>query len=256
MSGGPRRETISVVIPTKNAAHLLKDCLASIAWADEILVVDMFSTDETESVCSQYPQCKYIQREDYIFGNVNHGLDLATSDWVMRIDTDERVTSELAKEIQEILSNPPSQVTGFEFWERPVMLGRELRYGFGRQHFRKMMFRRGTARYPVRSEHEDLETSGTWVRTKAGYLHYNYSSVGQYLVKMNYYTDRDLERTAVPESKPSVAGGIKEPLRAFYFYYLKCQGFRDGWVGFVDGSMRAMYQFVTWAKERERWAMR
>ncbi|GAC1361639.1 MAG: glycosyltransferase family 2 protein [Actinomycetota bacterium] len=256
VSAASQRETLSVVIPTKNAAHLLKDCLASIAWADDIIVVDMFSTDATASLCEEYPQCRLIQRDDYIFGNVNHGFDLALGQWVMRIDSDERITPELAAEIQEILSCPPDDVTGYEFWERPIMLGRELRYGFGRQHFRKMMFRRGAARYPVRSEHEDLETSGLWVRAKGGYLHYNYTSVGQYLKKMDYYTECDVERMVAPDVKPRSVNAVKEPLRAFYLYYLKYQGFRDGWVGLVDATMRAMYQFVTWAKVRERWAAR
>ena len=147
------RETLSVVIPTKDAAHLLGDCLTSVAWADEIIVVDMFSTDETPALCANYSQCHYIQRDDYIFGNVNFGIDKATCDWVLRLDTDERITPELAAEIQTILASPPAGVTGFEFWERPFVLGRELDHGFGRKHYRKLMFRRGLARYRVEHEH-------------------------------------------------------------------------------------------------------
>jgi glycosyltransferase involved in cell wall biosynthesis len=247
------RETVSVVIPTRNAAHLLKDSLASVAWTDEIIVVDMFSTDETEVVCAEYPQCRLVQRDDYIEGNVNFGLDQASCDWVMRLDTDERITPELAEEIQELLTAPPESVTGFEFWERPVMLGRELTSGFGSKHYRQMLFRRGAARYPARTYHEGFETSGTWVRGTHGYLHYNYCTVRQYLDKTNFYTDGDVHRAALPPKSPGVTGAAREPLRAFYLYYLKRRGYRDGWVGLVDAGMRAFYQFVYWAKLRERW---
>lgn len=241
------------MIPTKDAAQLLKDCLASVAWADEIIVVDMFSIDETGAVCAEYRQCRLFERDDYIFGNVNFGFDRATSDWVMRLDTDERVTPELAAELQDILAGPPDGVTGFEFWERPVILGRELAHGFGRKHYRKMMFRRGTARYPVRSEHEDLETSGTWLRTRHGYLHYNYSSVGQYLEKIDYYTARDVARATITEAAPPMSRGVGESVRAFCLYFLRFRGYRDGWVGLIDAAMRGFYQFAYWAKLRERW---
>ncbi len=76
----------------------------------------------------------------------------------MRIDTDERLTPELAAQIQGILAKPPNGVTGFEFWERPFVLGHELHYGFGRKHFRKFKFRRGKARSPSIHDHDDLDT--------------------------------------------------------------------------------------------------
>ena len=247
------RDRLSVVVPSKNAASLLRDCLASVAWADELIVIDMFSPDRTAEVCAEFTPCRLIQRQDYIFGNVNFGFDQATSEWVMRLDTDERVTPELATEIQEMLAEPPAGVTGVEFWERPVILGRELTHGFGRKHYRKMMFRRGQARYPVRSEHEALETSGLWCRMRHGYLHHNYLNVGQYLEKINYYTDRDLERAELPPTAPGYRQAFTETARAFYLYYLRWRGYRDGWVGLVDATMRAIYQFTYWAKSRERW---
>lgn len=247
------RATLTVAIPTKNAADLLRDCLASVSFADEIIVVDMFSTDDTAQVCAAHPQCRLIHHDGYIFENVNIAFDEARSDWVIRLDSDERLTPELANEIQKILANSPADVTGYEFWERSFVLGRELKHGFGRKHFRKLMFRRGEARYPVKHEHEDLETSGVWRRGRHGYLHFNYGSVRDYLVKMNYYTDNDSQRASLPEKVPSIGGAVREAARAFYLYYLKYRGFRDGWVGFLDAGMRGVYQFVYWAKLRERW---
>jgi glycosyltransferase involved in cell wall biosynthesis len=247
------RETLTVAIPTKNVADLLADCLASVAWADEIVVVDMFSSDHTRAVCSEHPQCRFFQRHGYIEANVNFAFDQATSDWVLRLDSDERITPELASEIQSILADPPKDVTGFEFWERPFILGRELQYGFGRKHYRKLLFRRGAARYPLKHYHEELETSGAWMHGTHSYVHLNYTEVRDYLVKMNLYTDGDALRAELPVKAPGVLDATREAARAFYLYYLKRQGFRDGWIGFLDAGMRSAYQFVYWAKLRERW---
>jgi glycosyltransferase involved in cell wall biosynthesis len=249
------RDTVTVVIPTKDRAADLAVCLESVAWANEIVVVDMFSTDETPVVCARYPQCRLIRRRDYIFGNVNRGFDEATSDWVLQLDTDERITPELAAEIQRILTDPPADVTGFEFWERPINLGVELKHGYGRRHYKQRMFRRGTARYRVESEHEPLVTSGKWVRLNHGFLHENYRSVSQFLQKIDYYTDRDAERTPPADAPPRQRDALIEPARMFYLYYLKYRGYRDGWVGLVDAGMRAVYQFVQWAKLRRRWEL-
>jgi glycosyltransferase involved in cell wall biosynthesis len=248
-----RRETLTVCIPTKDAAELLRDCLASVAWADEILVVDMFSTDDTRSICADHPQCRFFERSDYIFGNLNFAFEHATSDWVLRLDSDERVTPELAEEIRSILRDPPREVTGFEFWERPFVLGRELHHGFGRKHYRRILFRRGAARYRVQHEHEDLDTRGTWLRGSNGYIHLNYSNVADYLRKMNYYTEKDVGRMTLPDRAPAQTDALREVARAFYLYYLKYRGFRDGWRGLLDAGMRSTYQFVYWAKVRERW---
>jgi glycosyltransferase involved in cell wall biosynthesis len=247
------RQTLTVAIPTKDVADLLADCLASVAWADEIIIVDMFSSDDTEEVCARYPQCRFFQRSGYIEANVNYAFDQATSDWVLRLDSDERITPELAWEIQSILADPPKDVTGFEFWERPFILGRELHYGFGQKHYRKLLFRRGAARYPLKHYHEELETSGTWVRGKHSYVHLNYTEVRDYLVKTNLYTDGDALRADLPVKAPVVLDATREAARAFYLYYLKRRGFRDGWIGFLDAGMRSVYQFVYWAKLRERW---
>jgi glycosyltransferase involved in cell wall biosynthesis len=253
MSVDAQRQTISVVLTTENRARLLEGCLASVAWADEIIVVDQFSTDDTADVCGRYPQCRRTELRDYVNVCMNLGFAQATSDWVMRIDTDERITSELAGEIAGILRDPPPGVVGFEFWERPVMLGHELRWGFGRRHHRKMMWRRGEAQYGAVDSHEDVVTEGRWLVAEHGYLHLNNPTVGTYLAKTDYWTERDVERAALPSEPPSQYEMVKEMTRAFYLYYLKQRGYRDGWVGLVDATMRSVYQLVYRAKLRHRW---
>jgi glycosyltransferase involved in cell wall biosynthesis len=249
----PERQTLAVVIPTKDAAALLGDTLESVKWADELIVVDMNSTDGTDDICARFPNCRVFKRLDYIEANANFGFDQSQSDWVLRLDSDERLTPELAREIQGMLAAPPAGVDGFALWERVRIFRRELRHGWGRKHFKKLLFRRGTARYPAETEHQSLAGPATWQRMKHGFIHENYLSVTQYLAKMDYYTTNDAVRADLPAEAPPVRHAVKETARAFYLYYLKWRGYRDGWIGFVDASMRAVYQLVYWAKLRERW---
>jgi glycosyltransferase involved in cell wall biosynthesis len=245
-------ETLTVVIPTKNAADYIDACLESVKWVDEIIVVDMASTDGTIDICNRYANVRLFQRPgEYIFANVNFGFETATSDWTMRLDSDERVTPGLAAQIQAVLRDPPPGVNGFFFRQRLIVLGHVLNYGRGLNSRREMMFRTGTTRYQVASEHEQLPTDETWQDLDGFYEHLNYASVSQYLTKTDYYTARDLERMA-PVTLPPIRAGLIEPLRAMYLLYLKRRGFRDGWVGLFDAGMQATYQFVQWAKMRER----
>jgi glycosyltransferase involved in cell wall biosynthesis len=247
LSGAGGDPTVTVVIPTKNAAHLLRESLPTVSWADEIVVVDEFSSDDTLAVCASYPQCVVYQREGYIFARANYGFERARSDWVMRLDSDEWITPELAEEIPTLIRSVADDVVGFSFWERPVVMGRELRHGWGSRHFRRMLFRRGAAHYPVRSEHEALEGDGTWLQGKHGYLHFNYASPREFVAKMHEYIGYDMERAELPAHRPPLWRGWLGFAQAFYFYYLKLQGFRDGRVGVIDAALRSHYR---WAEHR------
>jgi len=90
---GPRmRKTITVVIPTYNVERVIARCLEALQWADEVNIVDMYSTDRTREICERYPNVRFYQNQDYIYGNVNYGIQRASHAWVMRLDSDEVVT--------------------------------------------------------------------------------------------------------------------------------------------------------------------
>lgn len=241
------RDTLAVVIPTFNVEHLIRDCLESVKWADEIIVVDMFSTDATVRICQEYPNCRVYPRHDYIFGNVNFGFDQATTDWIIRLDSDERISPELREEVLAMLRVPAPRVTCYTFSQELYLLGHRVANGRARGVTRKMLFKRGTARYEVRSEHEDITVTGTCAAMKQSYLHFNYDSVSHYLQKMDYYTSRDVERMPCIR-QPDIRRAVVEAIRNFIYLYVRLTGWRDGWIGFIDAGMRAIYIFVQEAK--------
>ncbi len=254
------RQSVTVVIPTKNVAAFFEPTLASIGWADQVIVVDMHSTDGTQALCARYPNVRVVEREDYIFANVNHGMELAETDWVIRLDSDEVITSELRAAILGFLEAPPGDVNTVLFRGVHHMFGMPMHHGVGSPDlcWRKHMFRRGTARYPCRSEHEDIETRPTNHRLPGHYLHHTNHTVEEVVRKFNYYTDRDVERIADDALTPIPPFRLAIRLVKFFLlYYVRHRGYRDGALGFYSSLFRGVvYPSMDAAKQWEAWRLR
>jgi len=262
----PARRTISVVIPVLNVERIIARCLDALTWADEVVVVDMFSTDRTEEICRGYPNVTFYQNRDYIYANVNYGIDRAKGDWVMRLDSDEVVTPALAKEIQdEVLGREGVAFSGFWVPNRVFFFGKWIRYGvayddrFGKDRigfgFRKALFRNGTARYACQREHEDLTTEGEYGVLEHHYDHFSHRSVSEWIAKMNYYTDRDVERRDVLApgfSVPRPGRTLIALVTIFFNLYVRRKGYKDGLYGFITCALNTFYVLVERCKVWEK----
>ena len=243
------RQTVAAVIPTKNAGRVIGGALASLRFCDEIIVVDMHSTDDTRAVCDTFPNVRFFTRQDYIYGNFNFGAEQATSSWIIRLDSDERLTPALAREIVALLEEGPTS----DVYEAPFtsyFCGQPIRWGPAwEQPRRKTLFRRGTLRYKVQSEHEDLTPAARPVtvgRLKHRYVHFSTPDVATFLRKVNYYSDRDYARCVAPQRvrvlppwRLTLAVG-----RYFAHQYVVCRGYRDGYAGFALCALNAAYRLV------------
>ena len=242
------RQTVAAVIPTKNAARVIGGALASLRFCDEVIVVDMNSTDETRAVCERFANVRFFTRDDYIYGNFNFGVEQAQSSWIIRLDSDERLRPELGREIVALLEEGPTA----DVYEAPFtsyFLGHPIRWGPAwEQPRRKTLFRRGTMRYKVTSEHEDLTPAGRPVtvgQLKNGYVHFSTPDVATFLRKINYYSDRDYER-CVPQRVRVLSPWrlmISVP-KYFAHQYVVCRGYRDGYPGFALCALNAVYRLV------------
>src|SRR3954466_14724883 len=95
MENSARYHKVAAVIPTKNVAEVIAPTLDSLAFCDEVIIVDMHSTDGTREVCERYPNVRFFERNDYIYGNFNFGVEQANSDWIVRLDSDEVISAAL-----------------------------------------------------------------------------------------------------------------------------------------------------------------
>jgi glycosyltransferase involved in cell wall biosynthesis len=244
--------TIAAVIPTKNVARIIRPTLESLRFCDEVIIVDMFSSDDTRAVCEEFPNVRFFERRDYIYGNFNFGLEQAQSEWIVRIDSDEVLGPTLIQSIKSVLSEPQPAFTHYEAFCHLYICGIRLHGGYGAS-WRTTLFRRGTARYQVRGEHEGLSTTGAGGRLDGHYDHFSVPTLSDWMLKYNYYTDRDVERAPArpPKAWWRVLWGAVRHFRGSYFGAGKLR--RDGYLGFVVAVLAAFANVLLEMKIWERW---
>ena len=249
------RQTISVILGVRNEERQIARCLDALTWADEVLVIDNRSTDKTEQIARTYSNVRFFQFDDYLNAKMNFGIENSTGDWLLRLDADEVVTRELEREIvEEVLEKPESPFDGYWIPNRVYFFGKWLRYGvayddrFGKDKigfgFRKTMWKRGFAWYEVKREHEDISVKGRWGLLRNPYDHYSHSTVSQWIQKMNYYTDRDLERTNVLGEGfvlPKPGKTLVAMAKIFYDFQVRRKGYKDGIHGFMASALNTIY---------------
>ena len=246
------RATVAAVIPTLNVGDLIRPTLESLRFCDEVIVVDMFSTDDTRAVCESFPNVRFFQRRDYIFGNFNFGIDQAASDWIIRIDSDEVIGAELRSAIVGVLEKNPPEYSHFEAECHLYICGMRLRGGYG-QGFRTTLFRKGAGRYPVQGEHEGLELTGRRGRLSGHYDHFSVPTLSNWIGKYNYYTDKDAERMPLRPPKPwwKVLWHAANHFRGSYFGAGRLR--HDGYLGFTVAVLAAFAQVLLELKVWERY---
>lgn len=250
-----KKESISVVIPCFNVDKFIKPTLDSITWCDEVIIVDMFSTDSTKEICLTYPNVKFYENKDFIYANVNYGIDKATSSWILRLDSDELITPELKKEILEkVLTNENNTYDGFDACQQVYFMGYLIRYGFGDENWRGTLFRKDKARYAARSEHEDLQKLGNWGKLENRYLHYTNQTISMWVNKINYYSDKDVARWNPLEGEKMTMGKVLyRTLRWFQRYYIyPHKAYKDGVPGLVIALIAAAGLMFTYLKQWEK----
>src|SRR5581483_3406949 len=178
------RAALTVIVPCFNEEAVIAGCLESVAFADEIMVVDSFSTDRTLEIARRHTT-RVLQHE-YInsAAQKNWAIPQARHEWVLIVDSDERVTPELAEEIQAILRQPEHD--GYWIRRRNFFLGKEIKHGSWRTDRVLRLFRR-EARYQNKHVHAEIELDNVgWCRGRL--THYSYRSLDDFQRKMTRYT--------------------------------------------------------------------
>ncbi len=241
--------TLSVVLITLNEAANLPRTLASVRWAQEIVVVDSGSTDATLQI-ARSAGARVFQEPWRGFGlQKNAAIDRATSDWVLSLDADEEVSSELAAEIQALLACQPS-FTAYRIPRLNHFLGRPLRHGGYWPDPKLRLFRRGAARFQNRAVHETLETSAPIGLLKHPLLHHCYPTLQDYIEHMNRYSTIGAEMlVASGRRRPSLAwNAILNPVATFLYNYVFRLGFLDGREGLLQHLNHSVYIHWKYAK--------
>lgn len=245
---------VSVLIHTLNEADQIADCLESVSWADEIYLLDSFSTDGTpELVQSRFPAVRLEQRTSLgSAAQKNYGMDRTAHDWVLVVDADERVTPELAEEIRRTLQSPGAHA--YSIGRRNIVLGKEVRFSGLQRDRVTRLFHRGHARYPNRRVHADLVTDGAALPLRNRFVHHYIRSFDHAAAKMTRYGDWAAAQLFVDGRTSGVKEILIRPLARFLRDYFVMQGFRDGARGLVVVGLHTWYVFWKYTKLWElRW---
>jgi hypothetical protein len=223
--------SITVGIIASKAADDIADCLESVAWADERLVIlDTRSADATGSIAERLG----ARVVPHVFENFaqqrNFGLEIARGDWLFYIDTDERATPALSEEIRRATAS--GERSGWWVPRRNIILGHETRHGGWYPDYQLRLMRRDVVRYdPAREVHEIVILPG-----EAGYLqeplvHYNYRTMAQFAAKQRQYTQYEARILRKQGIRPRPWTYFAQPWREFWRRYVTLEGYRDGWHG-------------------------
>lgn len=224
---------VSVIVITLNEEAALGRCLASVAWADEIVVVDSGSTDRTVELARAAGAKVTVTTDWPGFGRQkNRALDLATGDWVLSLDADEWVSPALAAEIRAAVSRSDAPA-GYELPRLSSFVGREMRHsGWWPDHVARL-FRRAKARFSDDLVHERLVVEGAVGRLGEPLRHESFTSLEEVVEKMNRYSSASARMRVERGKGGSVGGAVAHGLWAFLRTYLLRAGFLDGREGFV-----------------------
>jgi glycosyltransferase involved in cell wall biosynthesis len=247
---------ISALILARNEAANLPGCLQSVAWADErVVVVDRASRDQTRAIAEKTAEVVVVRTFDDFAGQRNAALSLATGDWVLAIDADERATPAVAAEIHGVIvaadRDPAHAPHGYRVPIRSIILGRAFGYS-GTQHDCPLrLFRRSAGRW-TGAVHETVELRGRAGRLQNALLHQTIPDMETFLRKVNEYTTLEAIKFEREGRRPRSLDLALRPLWTFLKLYLAKQGFRDGREGFVFCALSGLSELVRHWKYRER----
>lgn len=237
--------TLSITVVTKNEEANIRQCLESVSWADEIIVLDSGSTDATVDVCRQYTN-KVFHQDWLGYGpQKNRALDYATGDWILSLDADERVTPQLREEIEQAMTQHR-----FDAYRLPRLsqyCGRFMRHGGWWPDYVLRLFKRGTARFSEARVHEQVETAAAVGTLVSPLLHHSFRNFEQVLHKVNQYSTEGAHMLAARGKKASLSQAVLHALWAFCRTYVVRRGFLDGRHGFllaVSNAEGTYYRYV------------
>lgn len=253
------KRKISIAIITYNEEKNIKDCLESVRWADEVVVVDGSSRDKTRQIAKEL-KARVIKTANKFFfdANKNIAIQACRSDWIFLLDADERINPELAEEIIKKVNNwEEGQPVAYWVKRKNYFLGRFFKKGGQYPDPVVRLFKKGQALMPKDTVHQQLEIKGKTGWLENDLIHLATPEFSRYLLRERRYAF--LEGLQMKDNKVSlnpfnfVKYLLFRPLKTFFLIFIRCKGFIDGWQGFVFAFFSGFHHawsFINYLKIR------
>jgi glycosyltransferase involved in cell wall biosynthesis len=239
---------LSVIIITKNEADNIRACLESVNWADEIIVVDSGSSDDTVNICKELGAQVHTTADWPGFGvQKNRALSHATCEWVLSLDADERVMPDLRSEIESTLNDPHGH-DAFRVPRLSSFCGRYMRHSGWYPDFVTRLFQRGSAIFSDDLVHESLIVNGSVGRLRQPLLHETFHDLEELLAKINQYSTAGARMLDEKNKTATLKKAIGHAFWAFIRTYILRAGFMDGREGFMLAVSTAESTYYRYAK--------
>ncbi len=239
--------TLSVVIVTRNEERNIGACLESVQWADEIIVIDMFSTDKTVEIARRFTQKIYFDGHYLNDMRKNLGFDKAACEWVLNVDADELISPELCREIKETIDSGP-QHDGYFIPFKHYYMNRWMKYGGWYPSYIIRLLRKGKGRYVKEDEHNLVRIQGTVGYLKNPVIHKGFGNPVSFARKHNLYSSNIARAAFQRGEKVSLRMLFVRPPYIFCKRFLFQKGFLDGIPGLILMTEFVFFLFLEQVK--------
>lgn len=243
------REKISACITAGNEEKNIRRCLESVRWADEIVVVDSFSSDATTDICREYTDLVFQHRWLGYIGQKNLIKDLASNPWIFFIDADEEVSPQLRDEIlQQFEKGASTEYAGYAFPRMVYYLGRWITHGDWYPDIKLRLFRKVKGRCEGREPHDRTMVDGPVMHLRGPLYHYTYVDISDQITTLNRFTSITADGQFAESRSFRLADLLFRPAFRFFHSYVMKRGFLDGVPGLIIARTLAYAVFAKYAK--------
>ncbi len=242
---------VSIAIIAHNEERFLPDTLASVSWADQVVVVNCGSTDRTGDIAREAGADVFDEpNRPNLNVNKNIAIDKCRNEWVIVLDADEHIPPDLRSEIESILENPVHN--GYFFPRKNFVLGKWVRHGAQYPDWQLRLIRKSKARFPAKHVHERIRVEGTVGRTKQAFDHFPFPTLADLMRKASFYAEFEAQYLHDKGTKFTTGSllwyaGVKLSIRFVRKYFFK-GGFLDGIPGLVLVYFDIFNKFIRWIR--------
>jgi glycosyltransferase involved in cell wall biosynthesis len=235
---------ITAIVITFNEEANIARALESLAWADEIIVIDSESRDRTIEIARRFTDRIIVRQWPGYSAQKNFAAEQASHDWIFSLDADEQVSDELRREIEALKQAAEPAVSGYEMPRLTFYLGRWIRHSGWYPDWKRRLYDRRRARWVGDYVHEALEVNGATTRLAGDLLHFTVENASAHHLRIDRYTRLAAEQAYAQGKRASVASIIFSPLLTFIRSYIFKLGFLDGLQGYAIARFAAHYVFL------------
>ncbi|OGW79517.1 MAG: hypothetical protein A3G33_06890 [Omnitrophica bacterium RIFCSPLOWO2_12_FULL_44_17] len=239
---------ISIVIIAKNEEAKIAECLESVTWAKEIVVIDDVSTDRTVEIVKRYTDKVFTRKMEIEGVQRNFSIEKATQEWILSIDADERVSPELAVNIAQAVSKNDSEISAYAIPVKTFIGKRWIAHSGYYPATKMRMFRKNKFRYEEVAVHPRALLDGKREFLKGDIIHYGFKDLAHFINKLNVQTTQEAEKWILDGRKVGLFNSLRKTIDRFSRNYFGKKGYKDGFLGFMMCFFHGLYQILSYSK--------